>query len=1257
MSPAGQRLWSNLAAARRQVRRDGILAAGAVALAAVPVALTLAWIMGTARAWSAPSAIPLVVVVAAVGTAIAVGVWAVRRWVASVNDATVAAATERGRGLPEGSVRGVLELSRALPAGTSEALYLRAEAALARELSSATPRDLAGHVGEEARRRRRRALLLFSGLAMLTAALGFVSPERSRVAWGALLNPVDRLSPPPLPAITVEPGDVELPRGAHLDVAIEAPGRSEVVLRWRVEGDVPRQRRLALSDGRVRTRITGIDAAMVYWVVAPDGAVSDTFRVTPLDPLLFSDLVVDVVYPEYLNREPERFEGEVPPLTVPEGTELRVRGRATRRLQEASLLRSDGGSRVVFHVTGDRFAGRWKPTTSGTYHWSLTDEKGGVPVTSPPPLELTVVPDGAPVVEIMFPGPDTILGPDLRQPIVADARDDNGLHSATLVSWRVSRLGDKSEPVEEVLTLDGDPERAILRAVLDARERSLLPGDELHYFVRVVDASPARQVGVSATHVLRLPGMEELRRQADEQARTLVDEAESLARSAEQLEASTRGLARQSAQSARGGSTGRAASGGTNVGRSAGGQHGEDWRPGFAQREQVRQIVENQQQMIDRVARMRERTEALQRALEAAGLQDPALQQRLAELRQLYDQLLSPELRERLEQLRNSVDEMDSEELQRALEQLAEQQEEFRRQIEQSLELMRRAALEQQMNAAVREARELAAQQQALAEELKQPGALTPERVAQQRELAERGASLQRQMAALMQQLQEQGEQSTAEQTAAASRQLEAAQQSMERAAQRAQQGQGQQASQSGAEAAQQLEQVAESLESARDAMARAWRDETRQSVEQAANEALELAQRQAELLQQMERLQQGGRFGEQQDSNAQQPQAGQAGQQGQDSGQQGQQSGQQMQPGQQGQSGNQGGSGQQSRQGTGDQGQGQQGQGQQGQGQSGRGPQGQRQQTGEPGPGGQPSGGQPGPGGSSEIQTIRAEQAALQQSLEALGRNLAETGRRSAMVNQDVSAALGRAMLSMQQTMDALDGRNGRQGMPMEEARRTIEALNRLALELLKNGEQIEQSRAGTGLQQALEQLAELAKQQGSLNGQANSLLPLDLGPRAMADQMQRMAREQREIARRLGGLNDMIGGQDDILGQLDELAREAEAIARELEGGRLTPELLARQERLFHRLLDAGRTLEREEYSNERVAERPGNVGVSRAGPLDAELLRAGPRFPIPDAEALRSLPPAYRRLVLEYFDRLNRGGDPAATPGRSQGGSPER
>src|SRR5690606_25269980 len=108
------------------------------------------------------------------------------------------------------------------------------------------------------------------------------------------------------------------------------------------------------------------------------------------------------------------------------------------------------------------------------------------------------------------------LGPEMRQAIVADARDDHGLLSATLVSWKVSALGGREEPVEQEVSLQGDAERAIVRAVLDARERWLLPGDELHYYVRVVDASPMRQVGVSETHVLRLPSRDELRERAGE---------------------------------------------------------------------------------------------------------------------------------------------------------------------------------------------------------------------------------------------------------------------------------------------------------------------------------------------------------------------------------------------------------------------------------------------------------------------------------------------------------------------------------------------------------------------------------------------------------------------------------------------------------------------------------------------------------------------------------------------------------------------
>ena len=173
------------------------------------------------------------------------------------------------------------------------------------------------------------------------------------MGWAPLLSPIAHLSPPPLPALVVEPGHAEVARGDALPILIRAEGRTEVVLRWRTAGDVPRQRTVQVRDAEAATRIASVDAPLEYWVVAPDGAVSETYRVTPLDPLLVSDLVVDVVYPDYLGRAPERFEGEVPPLAVPVGTEIRIRGRATRRLGDAALVREDGATRIPLEVTAE----------------------------------------------------------------------------------------------------------------------------------------------------------------------------------------------------------------------------------------------------------------------------------------------------------------------------------------------------------------------------------------------------------------------------------------------------------------------------------------------------------------------------------------------------------------------------------------------------------------------------------------------------------------------------------------------------------------------------------------------------------------------------------------------------------------------------------------------------------------------------------------------------------------------------------------
>jgi hypothetical protein len=201
------------------------------------------------------------------------------------------------------------------------------------------------------------------------------------------------------------------------------------------------------------------------------------------------------------------------------------------------------------------------------------------------------------------------------------------------------------------------------------------------------------------------------------------------------------------------------------------------------------------------------------------------------------------------------------------------------------------------------------------------------------------------------------------------------------------------------------------------------------------------------------------------------------------------------------------------------------------------------------------------------------------------------------------------------------------------------MKALNEVALMAMAAGGQAGQGEgSGDAQQQMAQALESLAQQQGELMNQTGALVPMQLGQQAQQRQMQEIAQGQEEVAEELGELSDQPDPDADALGDLEALAAEADALAALLAQGRLDPETLQRQERLFHRLLDAGRTLERDERSDERESETAGDVERGVVQPLTLEALDAF-RYTLPDGEVLSRLPPAQRQLVIDYFERLNR------------------
>jgi hypothetical protein len=271
----------------------------------------------------------------------------------------------------------------------------------------------------------------------------------------------------------------------------------------------------------------------------------------------------------------------------------------------------------------------------------------------------------------------------------------------------------------------------------------------------------------------------------------------------------------------------------------------------------------------------------------------------------------------------------------------------------------------------------------------------------------------------------------------------------------------------------------------------------------------------------------------------------------------------------------------------------------------------------------------------NADKQSLQAEQSALQQGVQQAGKRLGEAGQKSSLLSPRAERTVTDAQKKVEQaTRDLANARQSDQAAgSMREA---SEALNQAAASLVRDRERAQNASSASGFQEMLEQLKEMAQQQGSLNSQTAELIPR---PGAQLDQQGReqarqLGRQQREVASSLDEMSDQ-----DKTGRAEELAKEARQLAQALESGALDPNVIDRQQRLFRRMLDAGRTLERDEREDNGKREAKAATGNELFLPPNASASgKAASKFAMPSWNDLRGLTPEERRLVLDYFKRIN-------------------
>jgi hypothetical protein len=495
------------------------------------------------------------------------------------------------------------------------------------------------------------------------------------------------------------------------------------------------------------------------------------------------------------------------------------RGAATRG--DLSALR---GSRALVEVLFDRDLAALEVTAPGAapQPWSALNPRrwrGEIPIRRAGDYELHArasggegrfrypiqpLADAPPILTVRVPEGDLDLPAGQQVPYEVLGQDDLGL---TELRLQVRKDAEAKWTDLTLARFAGEPREARVEARWDAGSLGLLPGQSASFrFLLFDDAADGRGVATSATYELRFPSLAELYQDLEHSQESVQGTLEKVADRAQELQKSLDKLARQAPTPAAGSPR------------------------SFERQEEVKSALDRQQDLsrqIDEASR--QLRESLQQAAERRAFDDQ-LTRKLRELAQVMDQIQSQEFKDAMRRLQEALENTQRRPPEPGLQDWRRQNEQLLKNLERTLELLKRLRQEERLQALAQRAAELKAQQDGRNRDLEpKPGEPAPRAPAEeQKQAAAESEQLAKDARQLGQEMSEPQAQ-PALQDAAQELDQEAAP-AQRAAAQAMAQSRPAQARQAGQRASQSLQRAAEQLGSLSNAM-----QQQRQQVDLAA--------------------------------------------------------------------------------------------------------------------------------------------------------------------------------------------------------------------------------------------------------------------------------------------------------------------------------------------------------------------------------------------------------------------------------------
>lgn len=700
-----------------------------------------------------------------------------------------------------------------------------------------------------------RLLLLFLLLALVVGGL-IVGVVPLRQAAYRIAHWYERFVPPPPFVLHVEPAHTEVLRNSPVTITVKVRGTvpADVKLFVREEQQQQPDPFPLRQDtvGRYVLELSALKSTIEFYAAAQwyDELVrSNVGRITVSDYPMLRSLHVRVEQPSYSGRPAIVLDETGADIVALHGSRAMVSVTANKEIVGADVVLLSSGDtsksgdtlRIPLRVSNDRAEGSFLLSRSGVWWIELRDAAGR---RTPDPLRYTlrVEQDASPTITLIEPTGDVTVGRDAVLPIRVTISDDYGFSRLVLKSRLVESRYAEAEQQWRTTDIPLPSLSATVLEVPYTWNLNLLgisPQDKYEFYLEVFDNDVVSGPKSARTSTLRvrLPSLEEVFRQAQQAQRSTQQQLEEVKRKAEELARTMEDLQREMLK---------------------------QQQPSWQTEKSLDNALHQQQQLQQRLQEAQRKLEEMTQLLNEHKAISPETLQKYLELQKLLQQVNSEELRRAIQQMQQALKQLTPQDIERAMRNFRFDEEQFRKNIERAIELLKRIQAQQKMDELQRRAEQLHEQQREL--EL-QADNTNPNDEAAREELARRQQQLLEQLEQLKQvfrsleQLTQEAKldqrKNVQDQLRQAAEQLqqEESDHSMEQSQQALQRGDFQQAKQHMQRSASRMKQFSEAMKRVRQEMRKNEMREIARQLQQTFQDLAELSKEQERLANETQRL------------------------------------------------------------------------------------------------------------------------------------------------------------------------------------------------------------------------------------------------------------------------------------------------------------------------------------------------------------------------------------------------------------------